>query len=342
MKKLLLFLLFPFLLSSCSEDAIEDKQVEELITQADSEHYFECTVFDFNDSSDEESGKHTKSLYDKTKTWTPGQVIKIKFLDGNSSQQNFVKKKAEKWLVYANLKFTWVTSSQTADIKISFKSGTKGRDQSALGTDSKLYAQNVASMNLPSVATDIYPDTEDVFDWPAIRVVLHEFGHALGLKHEHQHPKRNFTFKFPDVYNYYTERGMTKQEVDEQIVNVFSSSNYVADSYDYESIMIYQFPPSIIITSGRYAPAYTYKLSYKDKFNIMNMYPKAYDKATGLPIHKILFYTTYVTSGRSQIATMHEVPNDNNVPVEVVDNSNNGRPTPTNPTNTGSSIRTDR
>ncbi len=320
MKKILLFSLCSVLFFSCSDEILNDEQVKELVTQANSSHYFECTVFDdFKTLNEEVSKKYTKSLYDKSKKWAYGEVIRIKFLDGSELQQGFVKHHAKKWLVYANLTFEWVNSNQTADIKISFKPGTLGGNSSAVGTDSKKFAQNKASMNLPAVDSYIYPESESLMDIGAIRAVLHEFGHALSLNHEHQHPNRNFTFKFPDVYNYYEKRGWTKKEVDNFLVNVLNSSNHVAMNFDKKSIMIYDFNPDIIIPGRYFESLFTSSLSSVDKSNIMRMYPKSYDEKTGWPIPKMLFYTVIERIGNERVAVLYEIPNKDNIAVEVKD-----------------------
>lgn len=46
----------------------------------------------------------------------------------------------------------------------------------------------------------LYPDTPDQ---EYSRVVLHEFGHALGAIHEHQHPEAAIPWDKPKVYEYY-------------------------------------------------------------------------------------------------------------------------------------------
>ncbi len=41
------------------------------------------------------------------KNWQPGRTLKIKFLSGEPALHAKVRKYAEWWLVYANLKFNW-------------------------------------------------------------------------------------------------------------------------------------------------------------------------------------------------------------------------------------------
>src|SRR5438045_3486301 len=62
---------------------------------------------------------------------------------------------------------------------------TEGWDTWAtLGTDGALTEWPRATMQLPLSTDNQY----------ARSVVLHEFGHVLGFRHEHQHPKRSIVF----------------------------------------------------------------------------------------------------------------------------------------------------
>jgi hypothetical protein len=112
--------------------------------------------------------------------WPVDSEIRISFLDGDSTLQERVKPFAEQWLgkTGARLAFRWAPPGLT-DIRISFRySGS----WSLLGTgcrDEKRPEQ--PTMNFGWLKPDSTDD--DVRG-----VVLHEFGHALGLIHEHMSP----------------------------------------------------------------------------------------------------------------------------------------------------------
>ena len=38
-----------------------------------------------------------------------------------------------------------------------------------------------------------------IFSWFSISTVMHEFGHALGLKHEHQSPNANIQWNMKEL-----------------------------------------------------------------------------------------------------------------------------------------------
>jgi hypothetical protein len=128
------------------------------------------------------------------KLWTPGQTIKIAFNGGSAELRRKIAETAAEWTTHANLVFDfgntagqtnyreWKESDTTmaADIRISFH--FRGY-WSLLGTDSHnpaIVTAGDASMNFGGFQFFLPGD------WQA--TVRHEFGHALGFEHEHQHP----------------------------------------------------------------------------------------------------------------------------------------------------------
>ena len=59
------------------------------------------------------------------------------------------------------------------------------------------------------------------------RVVVHEFGHALGAIHEHQNPKGGIEWNLPAVYKYFAgpPNFWSKEDVD---VNVLGSTRSIS------------------------------------------------------------------------------------------------------------------
>ena len=75
-------------------------------------------------------------------------------------------------------------------------------------------------------------------------VVLHEFGHAMGLYHEHQNPNQSFTWNREVIYEYYERtHGWDAETVDGNILGKLDPSAVSASDFDAKSIMIYSFPP---------------------------------------------------------------------------------------------------
>jgi len=144
-----------------------------------------------------QTSKKWPTVYNDTKnTIIVGSTIKIKFLNGSLLLQRKVKQFAAQWLTYANVTFKYVAATDNADVKISFES--RGASSSFIGTDCKGIAQTLASTHLVGL-TDLSTDAD------IKALVLHEFGHVLGLVHEYQSPVNHISWNKPAVYAYYAE-----------------------------------------------------------------------------------------------------------------------------------------
>lgn len=99
----------------------------------------------------------------------------------------------------------------------------------------------------------VTPTSSDTTDH---EVILHEFGHALGMIHEHQNPAGNIPWNKDAVYEYY-RRTQTppwdKKKVDENIFAKYSESLTSHTSYDDRSIMRYAIPKELTL-DGRDRP----------------------------------------------------------------------------------------
>jgi hypothetical protein len=112
--------------------------------------------------------------------WDPETQITISFLDGDAALQEKVKQAALRWTRpgMANLTFDFRAGPNT-DVRISFR--YRG-SWSVLGTSCRTLTDKARPTMNFGWLTPATPQAE------IDRVVLHEFGHALGLIHEHQNP----------------------------------------------------------------------------------------------------------------------------------------------------------
>lgn len=104
-------------------------------------------------------------------------------------------------------------------------------------------------------------------------LVLHEFGHALGLIHEHQSPVAGIQWDKEKVYADYAKftPPWSKERVDAQVFAKYSVTSTNYSEYDPTSIMHYKIPASQ--TLNHIDVPMNNALSAKDKQYIAFWYP---------------------------------------------------------------------
>ena len=139
-------------------------------------------------------GHSLEFVIETVKRWTPGQTVRVAFHGGDSTLHHDIAEVAAQWTSFGNLKLDFGHDEQTgnyrnwspsdaayvAEIRISFNYDGYW---SLVGNDSAnpaIIRPGQASMNFSAF------DVGRPATWRG--TVLHEFGHALGLHHEHQHP----------------------------------------------------------------------------------------------------------------------------------------------------------
>lgn len=123
----------------------------------------------------------TRAALLKDTMWRPGEIITVSFLDGDRAIQQKVKQAALAWVApgMANLTLQFLHQKTKGDIRISFK---YAGSWSVLGTSCRrMPNRRKPTMNFGWLDGNSSDDE-------IRRVVCHEFGHALGLVHEHQNP----------------------------------------------------------------------------------------------------------------------------------------------------------
>ncbi|MDF2193439.1 M12 family metallopeptidase [Paraflavitalea sp. CAU 1676] len=199
-------------------------------------------------------------VLDANAKWTNGSILTVRFLGGSSHIHQKIKEYARVWESFANIKFNFI-SYGNADIRIGFDPSGYW---SYAGTHSKNIEQNKQTMNYEGFS-------ESTPEIVLKRTILHEFGHALGLLHEHKSPISRIQWNKPKVYAHYMQlQGWSQQKVDEQVLNRYSveMSN---KEYDPSSIMHYPIDGSL--TMDGYSVSWNTELSAGDKKLIGEMYP---------------------------------------------------------------------
>lgn len=167
-----------------------------------------------------------------------------------------------------NLKFIFIDdekdfelhSSQPPTIRISFD--PDGGAWSLLGTDCIGIPKEEPTMNL---------------GWFDVATTIHEFGHALGMIHEHQNPKQlqddnKIHWDSEKVYAWASStQGWDKEITDANILNM-TVDGINGSNFDPLSIMLYFFPGSL--TTDNRGTHQNLRLSGLDVEWISKMYPK--------------------------------------------------------------------
>ena len=210
-------------------------------------------------------------VMDMSSKWTNGSSIRVKFMGGSANVRQRIMHYAKAWEQFANIKLNFIEYGD-ADIRISFVGGGY---YSVVGTMAKRVPQTQQTMNYEGF-------DDNLPDYMLKRTVLHEFGHALGLLHEHKSPLSKIKWHKDRTYAYYLQtQGWSPQQVDDQVMNRYTVT-MTNSEYDPQSIMHYPVPA--FLTVDGYEVNWNNDLSENDKKLIREMYPFA---TTTVPIGTI-------------------------------------------------------
>lgn len=172
------------------------------------------------------AGGRIRAIAIADKRWINGTTIRIRFLEGTQEQIDMVKEFAPQWTQHANLKFEF-TDDIDAQIRVAFDSSDGA--WSYVGTDNLNIPRSQPTLNL---------------GWQDESVILHEFGHMIGLSHEHQNPDQGINWNEQVVIdelagppNYWDE-----STVRHNVLKKYSADILHGTAFDPESIMLYAFP----------------------------------------------------------------------------------------------------
>lgn len=208
------------------------------------------------------------AVYHPHYLWKNGQTIRVGFQ--NDVPKAYKEKIEEIASIYEQYAYIDFIFSDDRKVHILIGEETYTNPYSRVGKLQIRDKSGDITMNLP--LQDRFEkissfDDEDYHYRSFKRTILHEFGHALGLQHEHQNPDANICWDIDAMNSYCTS-------------NNISCNNYLAldlngslrySVYDRHSIMHYQIDNQP--TFCDYESPFTYNLSSLDKRWINIMYP---------------------------------------------------------------------
>jgi Astacin (Peptidase family M12A) len=162
------------------------------------------------------------------KTWINGSTLRVRFMGGTPGERATAQEQAQWWSDVANISFDFGTHPD-AEVRISFDHGDGA--WSMVGTDARQVPGNQATMNLGFLDGG---------------TAGHEFGHAIGLAHEHSNPAGGIQWNEPVVLatlagppNFWDEA-----TVRHNVFRKYAVDQINGTRFDPDSIMLYAFPAS--------------------------------------------------------------------------------------------------
>lgn len=241
----------------------------------------------------------SRGVADNYLTWEAGQVIRVKFMPGGGKVlRTKVMTLAKEWEKYGNIKFEFLPDNAT-NTQIRVKLGKDYGHNSAVGTLCNTFDPNEHTLHLDTLYLADFDFYKSMFVKDGLRppyyestyreymrkypnhwnekelyaTVVHEFGHALGLKHEQSFPGAIKWNRADSVYDYYYRtQGWDRDMVDHNVFNAVDQFYTNGTAYDPKSIMHY--PVESWQTTDGKTVGYNFALSEGDKSLIAALYPR--------------------------------------------------------------------
>lgn len=219
-----------------------------------------------------------RAAFMKSALWPKGTVLRIFFLGGSSSQRQWVYNIVTTNLVPLLdpnwLKFEWshLNPSFTVDtcpIRISFKPSDGA--WAYLGTESLGIPTPEPTMNLGWLDDQV--DTTNPLKGTGI-VVLHEFGHLLGMVHEHNSPNVRIQWRKSEVIKELSgpPNNWDINTINTNIFQKYNAADINGSAYDPKSMMHYYYSDKWMCNADELNITMNREMSALDKEWINKMY----------------------------------------------------------------------
>ena len=226
-----------------------------------------------------------KGIYRNSSLWGPNYPkLRVCFFEGSQALRDIVANVAKEWMADDNsvkLDFGKPGKRRTCQpengkemqIRVSF---SQEGYWSQVGQNSVVFVkQEEPSLNLGGFM-NVTPDQLSDYEIGTIR---HEFGHALGIEHEHQNPKGGCDdeYNWTQIYQYLEgpPNNWTKETIDWNLRQA-AGEDLQMTKFDKNSVMLYQFPSEFYkngANSKCFVPEPNSQISGGDRMLIAAMYP---------------------------------------------------------------------
>jgi hypothetical protein len=197
--------------------------------------------------------------------WMPGSRLRVRFIGIEPGFAARLMRLAQIWTAYANIRFVH-SDDEDAEVRVAFKSPASW---SFIATDCLKVPPTEPTVDLGR----LHP-ASPIGDLES--VVLHEFGHVLGLYHEHQNPSAEIPWDKKMVIKYFggPPNNWGKGSIETSIYSRYPQDFFpFSKPFDPLSIMAWYFPPEL--TSRKKIFRQNLTLSAGDKEFISRLYPYA-------------------------------------------------------------------
>lgn len=205
--------------------------------------------------------KRGRAAHIKGTAWDTNHIA-VHFMDGSFQLQRRVWKVAKQWSDISGIMLVPATDKHKSDLRVTF---SPGGSWSFVGTQALDISTKEPTMQLGWL-------TEDSEDEELQQVVLHEFGHAMGLIHEHQNPTQGILWDKERVYAFYMgyPHYWSKAQVDTNVFEKYSKDVTQFTEFDPTSIMLYPIPAEF--THDGFSVDWNLGISDMDKKFIQELY----------------------------------------------------------------------